>query len=197
MRIVGITGGIGSGKTTVCALFECLNIPVFYADQVAKHLMATDLDLRNQVMETFGESAYLNGQLNRPFLAKVVFGDEEKLKQLNAIVHPAVGAATIRWQNENHSAVYGLKEAAILFESGSYRYTEKVISVWAPKSMRIKRVVARDGVSEQSVERRIDNQISEALRLSLSDYVIENDGNQLLIPQVLRIHDILSKQFTT
>ncbi|MCL4164703.1 UNVERIFIED_CONTAM: hypothetical protein GTU68_038753 [Idotea baltica] len=191
MKIIGITGGIGSGKTTVCQLFSCLNVPIFYADSVAKELMASDLELRSQIQSAFGSKAYVDEKLNRPYLASIVFKNEARLAELNALVHPAVGKATLAWAEENAQATYGLKEAAILFESGSHRHVEKVISVWAPKALRIQRVMVRDGVERSAVEQRIKNQLSEGLRLSMSDYVIENDGTQLLIPQVLRVDGLL------
>ncbi len=191
MIIVGLTGGIGSGKTTVCKIFECLGIPVFYADAEAKKLMSTDIELVENIKSAFGQKAYQSNSLNRSFLADQVFGDPKKLKVLNDLVHPAVGRATIKWREANSSSPYGLKEAAILFESGSYRQVSKVISVWAPLELRIKRVMLRDNVMPEAVLARIKNQLSESLRLSLSDFVIENDGRQLLIPQVLRLHETI------
>ena len=188
MKIIGITGGIGSGKTTVCQLFECLNVPVFYADAVAKKLMAEDQDVRHQVAELFGAEAYVNDKLNRAYLASIVFNNPDRLAQLNSVVHPAVAKATNIWAEKHRHHPYVLKEAAILFESGSYRHVDQIISVWAPVQLRIDRVMKRDGVTAEAVQKRIDNQISEGLRLSMSDYVIENDGQQLLTPQVLRVH---------
>ncbi len=187
MKVIGITGGIGSGKTTICKLFECLHVPVFYADEVAKEIMRTDLDVQHDITTAFGKDAYLDGMLNRSFLASVVFNDAIKLSTLNSIVHPAVGRATQSWNEANASSTYGLKEAAILFESGSHRHVEKVINVWAPLELRIKRVMKRDGVERDEVLKRAKNQISEGLRLSLSDFVIENDGKRLITPQVMRI----------
>jgi dephospho-CoA kinase len=188
MKIIGITGGIGSGKTTVCKLFECLNVPVFYADEVGKRLMTDDIKVRAQVIRAFGSDSYIEGVLNRAYLSAIVFNHPEQLAKLNAIVHPAVAKATVTWVEAHRHHTYGLKEAAILFESGAFRHVDKVITVWAPIQLRIERVVQRDGVTAAEVQKRIDNQISEGLRLSLSDYVIENNGEQLLMPQVIRVH---------
>jgi len=191
MKLIGITGGIGSGKTTVCKIFETLGVPIFCADVEAKKLMQADDRVRNEIIQAFGDDAYNEQRLNRGFLARIVFNNEIQLDRLNAIVHPAVKRATMKWVDDNQDSAYGLKEAAILFESGSYKHVAAVINVWAPLATRVERVMRRDKVDRESVMARVSKQISEPLRLSLSDYVIKNDGEQLLLPQVMRIHHLL------
>lgn len=193
MKIIGITGGIGSGKTTVCKLFASLDIPVFYSDIEAKRLMAEDNDVREAVIQAFGANAYINGKLDRAYLAGIVFNDADQLTVLNNIVHPAVGRATLAWADQYKHKAYGVKEAAILFESGSHLHCDATINVWAPEDIRVQRVMKRDGVSADKIRERMANQISETLRLALCDYVIKNDGETLLLPQVHRLHGILHR----
>ncbi len=189
MLKVGITGGIGSGKTTVCKIFETLGIPVYYADDRAKWLMTHDPELVEAISNTFGQAAYSpEGQLNRAYLAKVVFGDAEKLAQLNALVHPAVFRDGSQWHQSQTGAPYTLREAALLFESGSYRAIDKMIVVTAPQEIRIKRVMERDQVTADAVLARIEKQWPEEEKVKRADYVILNDGERLLVPQVLEIH---------
>jgi dephospho-CoA kinase len=193
MRKVGITGGIGSGKTTVCRIFEMIGVPVYYADDRAKEILNTGTDVFNRVIEIFGKDI-LNqkGTIERKKLAALVFNDKEKLKQLNNIVHPAVGNDFKEWCKEYSERPYILKEAAILFESGAYKNVESVISVTAPVEMRIERVMSRDGSSKEDVLSRISRQMSEEERIERSDFVIANDETQLVIPQVLAIHKQLT-----
>lgn len=189
MLKVGITGGIGSGKTTVCKIFETLGIPVYYADDRAKWLMTHDPELMAAISNTFGEDAYTTeGQLNRAYLAKVVFGDDEKLAQLNALVHPAVFRDGSEWHHSQTGAPYTLREAALLFESGSYRAIDKMIVVTAPLEIRVKRVMERDHVTEAAVMARIEKQWPEEEKVKRADFVIFNSGERLLVPQVLEIH---------
>lgn len=189
MLKAGITGGIGSGKTTVCKIFETLGIPVYYADDRAKWLMTHDPELVEAISNTFGKDAYLpEGQLNRAYLAKVVFGDDEKLAQLNALVHPAVFRDGYQWHSSQINVPYTLREAALLFESGSYRAIDKMIVVTAPLPVRVKRVMERDQVTEAAVMARIEKQWPEEEKVKRADFVIFNDGDRLLIPQVLEIH---------
>lgn len=189
MLKVGITGGIGSGKTTVCKIFEMLGIPVYYADDRAKWLMTHDPELMRAISNTFGQDAYSpEGQLNRAYLAKVVFGHDEKLAQLNALVHPAVFRDGSEWHHSQTETPYTLREAALLFESGSYRAIDKMIVVTAPLPLRITRVMERDQVTAAEVMARIEKQWPEEEKVSRADYVIHNDGKQLLVPQVLEIH---------
>lgn len=191
MLLVGITGGIGSGKTTVCKIFEVLGIPVYYADDRAKYLMHSNTALVNSLKETFGEEIYRNNQLDRAVLAAKVFNNKGELERLNSLVHPAVAQDALDWQMEHLDAPYTLKEAALLFEAGSYKALNKVIVVTAPLQLRIDRVTARDQVTAEQVMARINSQWPEEEKVSLADFVIHNDGQQELIPQVLAIHEQL------
>lgn len=189
---VGVTGGIGSGKTTVCRLFEVLGIPVYYADERAKQLMVEDETLVRQIREAFGEEVYAgDGQLNRSYLSDIVFNNPDKLKLLNALVHPAVGRDSRRWHEEQTDAPYTLREAALIFESGSFRQLDKVIAVTAPKELRMERVMRRDQVDREAVEARMKNQMPEEEKVKRADYVIYNDGRHSLIRQVWVIHQAL------
>ena len=185
----GITGGIGSGKTTVCRIFEALGIPVYYADDEAKRLMTEDAPLRARLVEAFGEATYLpDGALNRTYLAELVFNDAAQLERLNGLVHPAVGRHSAAWQRAQRDVPYTLKEAALLFESGSERMLDGVITVFAPEALRIARVTQRDRTTPAEVRARMAKQLSEAEKLRRADFIIHNDGEQALIPQVLAIH---------
>lgn len=189
MQHLGITGGIGSGKTTVCKIFETLGIPVYYADERAKYLMSHDQELIAGITTLFGPEAYLEPQvLNRVYIAQHAFNDPEKLAQLNALVHPAVARDGLEWQAAQIDAPYTLKEAALLFESGSYRALDQIIVVTAPLELRIQRVMARDAAKREAVEARISKQMPEEEKVKLADFVIYNDGVGALIPQVLAIH---------
>lgn len=190
MLKIGITGGIGSGKTTVCQIFSLLGVPVFYADTVAKDLMVTDAVLIAQVKGAFGNKAYFdNGSLNRKHVSNIVFNNKQELEKLNSYVHPAVFRAMDVWASQQKSS-YVLKEAALLFESGSYRQNDFNVLVSADEDLRIKRVMERDGVTHDKVEARMRNQLSEQERLNKADFVIDNNGTQLLIPQVLHLHQV-------
>ncbi|MCO6478619.1 MAG: dephospho-CoA kinase [Phaeodactylibacter sp.] len=192
MLKVGITGGIGSGKTTACKVFETLGIPVYYADSQAKQLMVSDPRLVAGIKALFGPESYLrDGALNRPFIAQQVFSNDEKLKQLNALVHPAVAEDAERWHHAQENVPYTLKEAALLFESGSYKQLDKLITVSAPEKLRIQRVMERDGVSAEEVRARMKKQMPEEEKVKRSDFVIYNDGAHFLIRQVLDIHRAL------
>lgn len=190
MLKIGITGGIGSGKTTVCKVFERIGIPVYYADLQARELMNTDSILINELKQEFGEDIYNSKGLDRPKLAGVVFNDKDKLAKLNTIVHPAVQRGFKHWASEQKEVPYVLKEAALMFESGSYKDLDYVVTVSAPKKMRLQRVVDRDGVTKSEVEKRMKNQLSEEERLERSDYVINNDETQAVIPQIMQLHEV-------
>ncbi len=190
---IGITGGIGSGKSTVCQVFEWLGIPVYYADVRAKWLMQYDAELRQAIMQLLGQDAYLpDGSLNRPYIAGVVFRDADTLQRLNQLVHPAVHRDAEQWCLAQH-APYTLREAALLYESGGYRLMDKMIVVTAPEELRIQRVMARDGASREAVLARMAQQWPEAQKAALADYLIRNDGQALLLPQVLALHQVLRK----
>jgi dephospho-CoA kinase len=188
---VGITGGIGSGKTTACKVFETLNVPVFYTDDVAKKLYS-ESEIMHQVITLLGADVYENDQLIYNKVAKIVFADKEKLQGLNKIIHPAVAEKFAMWIETQGNKKYVLKEAAILFESGAYKQLEKTITVIAPIEKRIKRVMLRDKVSSAELEKRIKAQWTDEERIRKSDFIINNDEENLLIPQVLKIHETLS-----
>ncbi|MFZ4543647.1 MAG: dephospho-CoA kinase [Saprospiraceae bacterium] len=192
MLKVGITGGIGSGKTTICQIFESLDIPVYYADERAKWLMSNDLKLVSGIKTHFGVEAYFpDGSLNRNHISNMVFKNSSKLSTLNALVHPAVAADAEIWFDKQKNAPYALKEAALLVESKSYLSLDRLIVVAAPLELRIQRVMNRDGVDKQKVEERIGHQMPEEDKLKYADFIINNDGIHLLLPQVINIHRIL------
>ena len=191
MLKIGITGNIGSGKTTVSKLFELIGIPVFYADEAAKTVMTGDAEVIAGVKKAFCEEAYLtDGALNRKYIAGIVFNDEQQLAKLNALVHPAVFRAFENWAAAMPNDVpYVIKEAAILFESSSYKNCDKTIMVIAPLKMRIDRVTKRDKITREEVLKREARQFTEEKKIELADYVIKNDESELVIPQVLELHD--------
>lgn len=190
MLKIGITGGIGSGKTTVCRVFETLGIPVFYADQVAKQLMVSDAILISGVKEVFGgESYHQTGALNNKHIAGIVFADEQELAKLNALVHPAVFRAFDSWAKSISNTVpYILKEAALLFESGSYQMCNLNILVKAPLEMKLFRVMQRDQISKELVMARMSKQWSDEQKMELADLSIENDEKNSIVLQVLELH---------
>ena len=189
---VGITGGIGSGKTLVCKMFELLGISVYYSDEESKKLLDADGKVKEQIIKTFG-NAILNeaGNIDRKKLSETVFGDKEKLTLLNGIVHPAVAKHFEEWVKMHSFDKYILKEAAILFESGANRLVDKVITVTAPVSLKIQRAMQRDNITEEQVVSRMKNQWSDEEKIKQSQFVIFNNEDQLLIPQVLKIHELL------
>ncbi len=194
MLKVGITGGIGSGKTTVCQVFETLGIPVLYADQTAKLIMEQDPQTISAIEDLFGSEAYhADGRLNRGRIAEVVFTHPNKLQQLNAIVHPATISYSKHWM-ELQTSPYVLKEAAIFFESGTAKEMDLMIGVTAPEKLRIFRSMQRDGVSQEKVTARMAQQMNEEAKMELCDFVITNDDIAPLIPQVLQLHQELMRR---
>jgi dephospho-CoA kinase len=189
---IGLTGGIGSGKTTVAQIFEVLGVPVYYADDAAKKLMNDDEDLKKKIIKYFGEASYLDGILNRDYLAANVFSDPKKTKLINSIIHPATIADAEKWMDVQ-TTPYAIKEAALIFESDADKKLDLVIGVYANETLRIKRVMARNNISEAAVKLRIKNQMSEETKMSLCDAVILNDEEDLLIPQVVAFHENLLK----
>ena len=189
MLKIGLTGGIGSGKTVVAKVFSVLGIPVFDADKEAKLIMENDNDLINLISNTFGNECYTNGKLNRPHLATLVFNDSKKLKQLNAIVHPATIASAEKWFEEQ-TGPYAIKEAALLFEAGSAASLDYIIGVSAPPEIRMQRVMERDKISMEDVSSRIIRQMDDLEKMRLCDFVIENDDRKCVIEQVLHLNDI-------
>ena len=190
MLKVGLTGGIGSGKTVVANIFKVLGIPVFDADVAAKEIMEKDGSLIEQIKNEFGDASYEGSQLNRKYLADKVFNDSYQLDKLNAIVHPAAIQAGIDWA-EKQTSPYIIKEAALMFEAGSAFNLQYVIGVTAPKSLRIKRVMERSGLTRDEVLSRMNRQISDVIKMRLCDFVVVNDEQQMLLPQVLKIHEQL------
>jgi len=185
---IGITGGIGSGKSTVARIFSLLGVPVYNADERAKWLMVHDENLISNIITQFGQDSYIDGQLNRQYLAEKVFKDELLVEKLNTLVHPAVASDFADWSS-NYSSGYVLKEAALLFETGSYNELDATILVASPIELRIKRIEKRDPQrSREQIENIISRQIAIDEALSLADYVIDNDDSKLLIPQVLGLH---------
>lgn len=187
---IGLTGGIGSGKTTVARIFEVLGIPVYYADDAARRIMNEDEDLKRQIIKSFGELSYIDGKLNREYIAAIVFKDKTKLSELNALVHPATIRNSVQWMKQQTSP-YAIREAALIFESGVQGQLDYVIGVSAPMELRIDRAMKRDHLSREQVLDRMDRQINETIKMRLCDFVIVNDGKIAVIPQVLRLHEIL------
>ncbi|QPH39481.1 dephospho-CoA kinase [Pedobacter endophyticus] len=190
MYKVGITGGIGSGKTTVCKVFEVLGIPVFYADTEAKNIMIGDAVLIDGIKSAFGnESYFADGKLNNKHIAGIVFNNETELAKLNALVHPAVFRAFDAWEAVvNPNVPYTLKEAALLFESGSYKMCDTTILVTAPTELRLNRVIERDNVTAEQVKARMDKQFSDVEKEKLADHFVINDEQHGIIAQVLALH---------
>ena len=190
MLKVGITGGIGAGKSLVCQIFNTLGVPVFNADTVARGIFDHHQDVRNGIVAAFGSEIFSGGKLNRKKLAGLVFNDEKKLERLNSIVHPAVHEAFEQWST-SIKYPYILYEAAILFESGVDKYMDKIIMVYADEQQRISRVMERDQVSEKEIRARMSKQISEETKMNQADFIIYNDEDQMLIPQVMELHEKL------
>lgn len=189
MLKIGITGGIGSGKTTVCKVFQLLGVPVFYADDVAKSIMQSDPVLKNGIITTFGAESYsAKGELNRAYISSIVFKDESELNKLNALVHPAVLRAFDLWTSKHMDATYVIKEAALLFESNSYQMCDQTILVLAPESIRIKRVMERDKINEFEVRARMNRQWTDDAKKKLASHILLNDETHLLIPEIVNLH---------
>lgn len=189
MLKIGLTGGIGSGKTTIAEVFKQLGIPIYLSDNRAKALMLENESLRISIIRLFGNQAYVAGELNTAYIAEKVFSNHEELKKLNAIVHPVLQEDFEAWSAMQQSP-YIIKEAAILFESGANKGLDKVILVEAPKELKISRVVQRDNVTQEDVLARMDKQWSDEQKRALSDYIIINDEKSSLLEQVLKLHDI-------
>ena len=187
MNKIGITGGIGSGKTYVASVFQSLGIPIFNADIQAKKLMTSSRKLIKLVKEEFGNDIYKDSDLNKEKLASIVFSDSDKLQKLNSLVHPIVKEEFNNWYKKQTSP-YVIKEAAILFESNSHIGLDAVICVSAPLDLRMKRLLNRDDYSEKEIKKRIENQISQEEKEKLSDYIIVNDEKELLLPKIIKIH---------
>ncbi|MEO6456339.1 MAG: dephospho-CoA kinase [Ginsengibacter sp.] len=187
MLRIGLTGGLGSGKTTAARIFEVLGIPVYYADISAKRLMNENDVLKKRLQNQFGNEIYPEGKLDKKLLADKVFNDEKKLQILNSIVHPATIHDAEKWISVQTSP-YIIKEAALLFESGSNKHLDFIIGVSAPLELRIERAMARDKITREQVLARINKQMDEEEKIGLCDFVLINDEQHLLIPQVLKLH---------
>ncbi|MBS9522495.1 dephospho-CoA kinase [Litoribacter ruber] len=189
--LVGLTGGIGSGKSIVAKFFNVLGIPVYYADDRAKWLMSNDPELKNNIITTFGADSFTaDGQLNRTYLAEKVFGDPEATKKINSLVHPAVKTDFENWAKHQNTP-YVIKEAALLFETGSYKELDKIINVSSPLKLRVSRILLRDQRSEAQINEIINRQLPDEEKNKLADFVIKNSENKMVIPQVLEIHQKL------
>ena len=189
MLRVGITGGIGSGKSVVCQVFQTLGIPVFNADEAAKYLMEHDTALMNDIQSLLGKGVYVNGKIDRVKVAELVFADRSLLGQLNKLVHPATIAYADDWM-EKQTAPYVIKEAAIFFESGSNTEVQAMIGVYAPKELRITRAMNRSNLTWEKVLSIMNNQMDEDEKMGKCDYVITNDDQSAVIPQVLKLHQL-------
>jgi dephospho-CoA kinase len=187
MLRVGVTGGIGSGKSTVCNVFRCLDIPVFNADKEGRHFLDEDEVVKEQIINIFGEKVLTNDKLDRNAIARIVFNDREKLAQLNAVIHPAVRKKFNIWADKQKSP-YVINEAAILFETGSYKLLDYVILVIAPESLRIRRIAQRDGMGEDEIKVRMKNQWGDEEKMKLTSFVIDNNDIKPLLPQVMELH---------
>lgn len=188
MIVVGLTGGIGSGKTTVANKFKKLGVPVYISDEEAKALMHRSIVIKRKLIALFGEKAYLDGKLNSTFIASAVFNNKTLLEQMNAIVHPKVGQHFKRWLKKQ-SSFYVIKESAILFESNAYKSCDLIITVSADEELRIKRVMQRDKVSREQVLERIKNQWPEEEKIARSNYVIHNHNLEDLERLVASVHN--------
>lgn len=189
--IVGLTGGIGTGKSTVARIFGTINVPVYYSDDRAKELYF-EADIKKKVIALLGHEAYTeSGELNRKFISKSVFSNAKLLNQINAIIHPAVEIDFKKFQEANNIHKYVVKETALLFEAGIYKKVDKIILVTAPLNIRLQRVKLRDNLSEEEIIKRINSQMPDEEKLPISDFSITNDEKYALIPQVLAIHEKL------
>lgn len=195
--IVGLTGGIGSGKTTVGLIFKHLGIPVYEADIESKKLLDQPGELQQKLVMLLGKEILKDGKIDRPVMAQKIFNDKELLKASNALIHPAVAENFQQWIKAQ-KALYVIREAAILFESGSYKDCDRIVVVSAPEELRIERVMKRSGASRKEIVQRIRNQWPESKKLARADYVIENDNQHSLIKQVIDVHqDIISAANTS
>ncbi|HVF81436.1 MAG TPA: dephospho-CoA kinase [Flavisolibacter sp.] len=190
---IGLTGGIGSGKTTVAKIFELLQVPVYYADAASKRLYKTDTGLMQKLKQHFGNDIYIEDELNRARLASLVFNDPQKLELLNSLVHPPTIRDAVEWMNKQ-TTPYVIKEAALLFESGSAEGLDFVIGVYAPQPLRIKRVMERDVATQDEVRSRMARQMNEEEKMKLCDFVITNDEEGLVVPQVMKLHEQLTSR---
>lgn len=195
MLKVGITGGIGSGKTTCCRIFEAMDIPVYYADEGAKRLMYKNKKLKTEIKKVLGEEAYFNnGRMNKAYIGSKIFNDKSLLKKVNNLVHPAVAMDVMNWFGSIKNKRYALEESALLIESGAYKFFDEIIVVTAPIDKRIEWVMKRDKLSKKEVSQRLKSQLSDEERIKKANFVIVNDGTISLTSQVYTIHKQLTKK---
>jgi dephospho-CoA kinase len=190
---IGVTGGIGSGKTTVSRVFSSLGIPVFASDDEARKIMESNTSVIEKVNSIAGRDIYKGGNLNRLELAELIFNDRNLLEEINHVVHPVVRSNFDTWQR-SQEADYVILETAILFESGSYKTVDRIITVIAPFEERIERVISRNKLTREQIMERISNQSDDELKVARSDFIIDNSDNMLIIPQILTIHGEILKQ---
>lgn len=192
--IIGITGGIGSGKSTVCNVFKLFNVPVFEADKVARELLNTHQKIKSELIHQFGSNIYTEkGTVNRKKLAEIIFNEKTQLKKINNLVHPVVRSEFEKWVAKHEHHPYVIHEAAILFESGFYKMMDYTILVSAPREQRVKWVMQRDGSNREQVEERMKNQMPEVEKQKLASVVLTNDNQQLLIPKIIEIDKNIRK----
>ncbi len=188
-KLIGITGGIGAGKSIICSIIHATGYPVFYSDKAAKEILNSNEDVKTKIREIFGVEAYKNEELNRPFIAQKIFTDQNLLTAINNVVHPAVRQSFTNWA-EKQTTTLVFNEAAILFETGAYKLYDATVLVTAPEAIRIERVMKRDHISAEAVHKRINKQWPDAEKENLADHVLINDNSTLLIPQV---NDLIAK----
>lgn len=192
MLKIGVTGGIGSGKSTVCNIFRNLGVPVFDSDQASRDLVNEDPAIKSALRKTFGSDMFFqDGNLDRKRLARLVFNNPPELEKLNAIIHPVVFGKFEEFCEKNKKSKYLIKEAAILFETSTHKNLDKIINVYAPKELRIERVLKRENTSREQVEKIMRFQYSDEVKNKLSDYIIVNENIDDLLPQVMEIHEFL------
>lgn len=194
MKAIGITGGIGSGKTTICRIIEKLNHPVFYADVAAKQCMQHDEQLKSEIISRFGPQSYINNELNKSFLAHEIFHNSEAKQALNSLVHPAVYRAFDHWKSFHHDKKIVFNESALLFETGSYVRFDATVLVVSDLDMRIERVMERDKITKEQVLARISHQLKDEEKMKLANFVIHNNHTQLIIPQLLTVLNQLQQE---
>ncbi|TVR71217.1 MAG: dephospho-CoA kinase [Marinilabiliales bacterium] len=193
MLKIGVTGGIGSGKSTVCRVFEILGVPVYNADDRARNILSCDEEVRRSLLEAFGENFFTGGKPDRGKLASLVFENSGALDTLNSIVHPAVHNDFTAWLEDHYGGPYIIKEAAILFETGTWRELDWIILVAAPEQMRMERILKRGGITRDEVEKRMENQWPDEKKIPLAGTVIRNDESEPVLPVLLSLHDMLSR----
>jgi len=194
MHKVGVTGGIGSGKTLVCEVFKRLGISVYNADNEAKNILNSNTEVRKSIENYYGQDIYQKHILSKKKLAEIIFNNTEAIQKINSIVHPVVQQNFIEWCKLQENKPYVIEEAAIIFESGAYKELDYTINVFAPEQIRIQRVMERDRATIEDVKNRMQNQMNDDERVKLANFTIINDGTKMIIPQILEIHSKIVNQ---